>query len=514
MSALVATPGRTYWVAFALLAMLMGAWAVANPPMASPDEPAHVIKAAAVVRGQLTGTPDPGGPGSATVDVPALYAFASQVPACFVFNSNVPASCSPEPPADLDATTTAGTWVVRNNPLYYAAVGLPTLLPPGSLSFYLMRLVSVLLSAAVLAWGFRAVAELKESRFVGLGLLAAVTPMVLFLGSTVNSSALEISASAALWVALLALLRSPDPARLPVRMAGVAVLAVLLTNARGLSPVFLCLIAALAVASSPWSNFVAAARDRRSWPWIAVIGVGFAASLAWIGYAGTLGAGGASGTGISFLGAFRVAVLQTPDYLTAAIGHFGWLDTALPQWLYLWLVVGVGFPVVLALLVAARRKDALAVAVVATAALAVPVLIQAWQAKNVGIIWQGRYSLPLLVGLPIVAGFVVRRGIRRVPQLSGPAPFVVTAVVIGVGQVCAIAYNLHRYMRGTGSSWIATAPTDWAPPLPAWLLVGGFALAYVALVAAVDLVARRTDAPRPVDEPATVRALAAAESVG
>ena len=36
------------------------AWTVATPLMGAPDEPAHVIKAAAVVRGEMAGLEKPG----------------------------------------------------------------------------------------------------------------------------------------------------------------------------------------------------------------------------------------------------------------------------------------------------------------------------------------------------------------------------------------------------------------------------------------------------------------------
>src|SRR5450830_626103 len=43
----VGTPRRVFWWAFCVLSAAMVLWSLANPPMASPDEPAHVVKAAA-----------------------------------------------------------------------------------------------------------------------------------------------------------------------------------------------------------------------------------------------------------------------------------------------------------------------------------------------------------------------------------------------------------------------------------------------------------------------------------
>ncbi|QNE15160.1 hypothetical protein [Pseudarthrobacter sp. NBSH8] len=46
---------KTFWLTFLLLMGLSTAWTVATPLMGAPDEPAQVIKAAAVVRGEMAG---------------------------------------------------------------------------------------------------------------------------------------------------------------------------------------------------------------------------------------------------------------------------------------------------------------------------------------------------------------------------------------------------------------------------------------------------------------------------
>ncbi|MEO5832402.1 MAG: hypothetical protein ABIR83_03405, partial [Nakamurella sp.] len=50
-------PRRAYWASFVLLGLVTGLWSLASPLMAGLDEPAHLIKAASVVRGQLLGQP-------------------------------------------------------------------------------------------------------------------------------------------------------------------------------------------------------------------------------------------------------------------------------------------------------------------------------------------------------------------------------------------------------------------------------------------------------------------------
>ena len=74
LRALLDRVGRKTWltgiVAFVGLAILSVSWAVATPLSASPDEPAHIVKAAAVVRGELIGAPT-NRPGFTSVTIPS-----------------------------------------------------------------------------------------------------------------------------------------------------------------------------------------------------------------------------------------------------------------------------------------------------------------------------------------------------------------------------------------------------------------------------------------------------------
>ena len=51
------TPRRVWLTAFLAFFALSAAWALATPLTAAPDEPFHMVKAAATVRGQLHGSP-------------------------------------------------------------------------------------------------------------------------------------------------------------------------------------------------------------------------------------------------------------------------------------------------------------------------------------------------------------------------------------------------------------------------------------------------------------------------
>ena len=75
-----------------------------------------------------------------------------------------------------------------------------------------MRLVSAVITAALLASAITAVHRSAAPLLLGVGLAVAVTPMVLFLGGLVNPSGPEIAAALAFWVCSLVLVSRPGPA--------------------------------------------------------------------------------------------------------------------------------------------------------------------------------------------------------------------------------------------------------------------------------------------------------------
>lgn len=485
---------RVFWSAFALLMAVTSAWSLMTPIASGPDENAHIIKAAAVVRGDLHGHSLPGNPGAGAVDIPAIYAVANAYPVCFAFKGDVAADCAPDlPTGDAAAEiTTASTWVIRNNPAYYAVVGLPSLLPPGAYTYYLMRLVNATLCSLVLAWAFVSLSEVARRPFVAVGIATAITPMVVYLNSIVNSSGLEISAALALWVSLLALVKAPDPARVTSRAAAIAVITVVLMNARGMSPLYVAaIVATVAVVVGPWSGFLTAFLDRRTWPWLGVIVAGTVPALWWTLSAGTLEGGGAGHPELTFLTTANRTFFDTGDFLIASIGRFGWFDTHLPMLAYIAFIALGGLPILLTLTVGDRRTRSAVVGVMAVAVL-LPVLVHAWQASSVGYIWTARYSIPLFVGVAVAAGFLSRDAFAGLPAWIGDRVLGVVVPLLAFGTAVAFLFALRRYAIGDTQSWGGVISGEWAPPIHGLVL---FAVEAVALAVGAWALVRssRTD---------------------
>jgi hypothetical protein len=470
---LVARPRRVFVVVLVLAFVNMAVWSLATPFFASPDEPAQVARAVALVHGQLIGKTvrNDGNPTTA-ITIPRIYAAGSAYAGCFAFKDAVPASCAPRLTQSKAAVRTT-TYVGRYPPLYYAIVGLPSLFTASGDGLYAMRLVSALLNAVFLALAALSVAAWSRSRFLLVGLLVAATPMTYFLGGVVNPSGLEITSATCLWCAglVLALERSDRPPPGLVAVATVAAIALLL--ARALSPLWVVGILLLLALLAGWRGVRALARARCvRWALVPLVPTG-AFAVGWIVVAHALDlvpvGPRATGSGISM----AASILgNTGGWIEQMIGVFGWLDTLSPLLTYLFWYAVIGLFVLLAL-GCARRRHAGALVLLMLVVVFVPVAISSGQAHRLGVIWQGRYIMPMAVGVPLMAvALVERSGALRAVRARVAT---VVCCVVACAAFAAFAEALRRYAVGV------KGPIDylrgrWQPPL------GATALTVAALV--------------------------------
>jgi len=471
---LVAHPWRVFAVVVVLAFLNMAVWSLATPFFASPDEPAQVARAVALVHGQLIGkTVDNDGNPITDVTIPKVYAAGSAYAACFAFKDTVPASCTTRLTQSKEAVRTT-TYVGRYPPLYYAIVGLPALVTASSNGIYAMRLVSALLNAVFLALAALSIAAWSRSRLLLVGLLVAATPMTYFLGGVVNPSGLEITSATCLWCAglVLALERSDRPPPGLVAVATVAAIALLLT--RALSPLWVVCILLLLALLAGWHGVRALARARCvRWAVVPLVPAG-AFAVGWIVVAHALDllpvGPKAKGSGPSVVASI---LGDTGGWIQQMIGVFGWLDTLSPLLTYLFWYAVIGLFVLLALS-CARRRHAGALVLLLLLVVFVPVIISYGQAHRLGVIWQGRYIMPMAVGVPLMAVALVERS----GALHAVRTRVATVVcgALACAAFAAFAEALRRYVVGV------KGPVDylrgaWHPPF------GATTLTVAALVA-------------------------------
>lgn len=475
---------KTAAVVFSLLWLLFATWAVATPLFGAPDEPTHVVRASSVARGQVIGkkTLD----AYTEVRAPAIYEQVAQRIACWTFKPEQTPACVGAFEGSQRLVPTP-TYVGRYNPAYYALVGFPSLLWTDEVGVYVMRLVSAALAAALVTLAVLACLRTRRPSLALVGVGLALTPMTMFLSGTVNPSSMEITAAICLWATGFLVL---DPGRRRTCLIVWAVAAAcLLVLSRGLSPLWLAVILglqALVVVRDPRRTVLA---DRRMVLAAVVVGATVAAAGLWTVFADSLAVlpvgeklnGPVLNVSAKVLG-------QTHAFLEEMVGVLGWLDTRGPFFTYLLWFVGVAALVLLALAVGSWRARAAVVACVALTLLSP--LLALPSIRTAGAIWQGRYSLPLAAGIPILAAYALSTaGAEVTAVLRRVGMFLV--VGMGVAVVGAFLWAGRRNAVGVDGTMFYFGREQWRPPLPTWLLILVFTGTVGALVALFLRLARR-----------------------
>jgi hypothetical protein len=483
------TPRRTWWASFVLVSALAGLWSLASPLYAGPDEPSHVIRAVALDHGQLTGSElsprlkrqlREGRQDYLMVRVPAYYGPTGK-PTCFAYLSNVTAQCFVL--ARSVREVDGASYVARHPPAYYAAVGVASWLrQTGSSAIYVMRFLGVLIASAFTATAITAVRRSRAPRVVAVGLAVAITPMVLFMSSVVNPSGLEISASLVVWVCGLILVFNARERVDRGLVTAVGIAGCALALARQLGPLWLGLVALtmLGVSNGPALRNLA----RSSWVrlWAALIA---ASSLTQVGWDLIVKPLDVSRSGKALAHADAPEVLRTTLGATSIryremIGNFGWLDTASPAVTWaLWTAV-LAF-VCFAAVVWVTRRQMVAVLGLLLAAIVVPVVIESLEYGSAPLSWQGRYTLPIAVGIPILAA-VTLASTERGREIMTDRIVLTIGVLLGLAHFFAFAQNLRRYTVGYSGELLFWRHPQWSPPISSLVLTIVYAVVVGAFV--------------------------------
>lgn len=499
---------------------------VGTPRNGGPDEPAHAVASAALVRGDrellFSSRETP-------FELYTVPGVVGRPHPCFAMDPSMPASCLTSIPLDPDpwqSITSAGAYPIWG----HLAAGLASLVPWPAGYMYLARVLDAAVPLALVLAALLAVR--RRSSTAALAVVVGLTPIVWFTFGVVNPSGLAIAGGLALWVGLL--LAGSEGRVGWLAAAGWAAMMLSRRDAAFLAPVIVILVCLLhgSLPSEVW---------RRAGRWVKITVVA-AAALQLIGRIGAVSgraeqvlalapllilaaelparalrsavAAGrvrhvvAATTAVAAGGvaaALVVVDLLRPDGLSAEmIGHaiggsgslrvqlvgvMGWLDAPTPEWAVLcwWVVVTMLATIAL---VTRLRAAAVGAAILATT------FVTAWFFElagraTVGGSWQGRYSVPLMIGLPLVLV-----GLHR---WSGAMRRVEIAAAIGIWLVLNSAFftTQQRWGVGVDGSALPWRWDTWDSPLPPVVLLVVHALASAMLVVACV----GTVAPRERTEP-------------
>ena len=524
---------RIWAVASLILVGLCAGWALSTPIGAANDEGAQVLRAVSTVRGELLGQPLTAATRQ-TLDEQQLAQYegctrwgvgvlgadkqvAAQrcaapytlvtVPKSFasIPGSEFCNSFDPYPdtcPVHLDGSdrpVRAITYVGRYPPLYYAIVGLPSLVSQSDVAIYAMRMVSSVITASLIGLAIAIAATWSTRRMLLLAVTAAATPLLLVFGAVVNPSGLEMSAALCTWTAALTLVL--DHAERPPRGLVVActAAAALFALARPLSVFWLGLTALFVVLLRPWAV-------RSLWPdhririGATVVGGASALALAWVAGAhswSVLPIGRRVPGGAPFWRTSQLVLGNMEGWFHQFAGAFGWEVADPPPLGVALLVVSLVAVLVVGLVLGERRQLAV-LALLGATAVVVPILLIASHAKSNGIVWQTRDGYPLLCGVVLVAGSIGQLHSRRSaaevdwPRTGAVRRFVVlVAFCVAGSQFADLYWVIRRFRVGF---WGPLDPLvqikgGYSPPVPtALLLFGGLLLcvAYGWLIVTLD----------------------------
>jgi hypothetical protein len=462
-----ATPTRLFVAGFLLLQV---AWIIVLPPFAGIDEFDHAYRADAVASGGwLSDRAPTDGRGMLVAVSPDLVAAAHEQ--CELLRYTGPDNCNPAGPAP-EGRVLIASGASSYYPVFYWVVGTAAGPFAGATALYVMRVVAALLCATLVgmaAWS----ATRGPSPWPVVGLLVALTPVLVYSTVVVAPNGLELAAGVALWTSLLQLRVETDP-RTQRRLLNIAVLsAVVMCSLRLLGPLWVLLVVATIVLFDRRSAVEVVRRYRH----VIVTGAALVAVAVGCFATWTLRA---RSVAVSSGGADPVEESLSPLHVVLwamqSIAAFPYRNQAGPAIVY--AVVGALALSLAALAVrvgsGARRR-----VVVASFAAALLLPLAATLATYDGgeIIWQGRYGLPFGVGFVLLSAWLVaetsRLPLTRGAVLAGAAAYVV-----------AVAWSLLKVRQSELREPASVGDPAWLEPSPV-VLTGLVVAAMAAWTGAV-----------------------------
>lgn len=471
------SPRRVFLGYLVGILLLQAAWILAVPAYRGIDEFDHAYQAAAVVRGQWhSTTPAEHGRG-AVVKIPGNIVRAAS-PVCRGYTYVGHDNCFPIE-RDSGGLVQVATSAASYNPAYYLVAGTFARPFSGKGFDYALRAFSAIVCALLLAWAAALTASWTASPWPRLALTAGITPVFTFSTAIAAPNGISYACAALLWAALVAVAKADQPAR-PLIAAGTATAGFVLTHATGLlwTPMIV-LVAALLV---PWLQWRAVwTSDRRTILLVAApVALVSAASLWWIRSMGTNNLGPATGSGAEAHLPYSELPLYHVVWGLETIAVFPTRSETAPVPVYLLWIVVLGFVLGLAVRRLARREW-VGLAALAAFLVVVPTVLSIAAYPSEGWGWQGRYCLPLWLGVTTIAGI----GLARTQAVPRGRAVIALILVMATSLVVSVVHV----------AWEEATNGRVAPALstrPGMVILAALCIAGYAAIGATSLPSRRT----------------------
>ena len=428
-------------------------WLLAVPPGYGIDEFDHAYRASSVASGYWSpGSTQPEDGRGVLIPVADDIARAAFEP-CDNLDYTGPDNCTPVTARDADGMVLIASAAGTYNPLWYYVVGTAALPFQGADAIVAMRVASVILCDLMLFLAAWLTIRGARSAWPLIGLSAVCAPVLVYATAIAAPNGLEYSGGVLMWAALLVMIRRghhPIP-RSYWWLLGVSASVVATVHATG--PLW---VGAVALLTLPLTGGVL----RSTWRFqrsallvtLAAIMASCVASAGWILWDSNALPPDKQAYGPIPLGeVVRAPVL----WALQSLATLRFRGDAAPLGVYAACGALIATLILFGLWRASTSVRAVMAMLVLTSAL-VPMLLTTLSYDDIGMAWQGRYSLPLTVGITMLAASQIDK--RPTP---GRWLLWLPAVAVGFAHTAAV--------RGMFAEEL---PDVLSPPLVAYVILG------------------------------------------
>lgn len=459
------------------------AWQLAVPAFRGIDEIDHAYRATSVARGQIIPKLDAVADGRGfAVKAPAGMV-SDAVPACKALRYTGPDNCYAIQQEDDSGDVLIASAAEQYSPVYYAIVGWPSLLLDGKAALYFMRLISSLICALILVTA-AAIAIRRSRTWLLLGLIACLTPTMIYSTIVVAPNGLSMSGGLLMWVSWLCV----DPRDLPssrglIFIGAVGASVMIAMHNTGL----VWAAASIFVFTLLWWPLKLGRRNRGPLAFPAIlVGTTVVLTLGWSLFTGANSPGGRVADDIRLASITEIAALpilwvfQSVFSAPRAGGA--------PHPIVYAIMLGVIFVFCAAGARLATVRVRLAMLALAVTVTLIP-LVLTWKTQHVfGLAWQGRYAIPLGAGILLLAAEALHD--------NTPARRTHVYLLVPLSLAAAIAVMSARSnVDQEGASFLAP---EWVAP--ALAVVAFVSLWRAAETVRLDAVAPHGSSDAPTDD--------------
>ena len=309
----------------------------------------------------------------------------------------------------------------------------------------------------------------------------------------INPNGVEVSAAGALFATLVVTFRThSNRALLWERAAMTVVSTTLLLSTRNIALLWVLVIIAAAFIVSRGVLLGALLRRPATWVTLGAAALATAFTLAW--YLQNPVTTASSTNSLPPREAAATTLARTLEFGQAWVGFFGWVDTPAPSLAIAAWSLAIG-AITITALVWCRPRFRWMLALFLAVIVLTPPISQASVASQLGYIWQGRYTLAMVLCLIVACGVALDHRFPEPLSRFWYRPVTVVLWVLAAAHVATFVSVLRRYVTGVNGTVVGfLVDPQWQPP-GTWI---GLTVLLALVVAAGALLAIRTAGPHDV----------------